>query len=1071
MSSQPLGSTEATTTGSVVRVLIVDDDPDDLLIMRALLGGEAAKSNYEVDVAQDWDTALRKLKQGRHDVALIDYLLGARTGLELVRSLAGEAGAPPMILLTGYAGADIDQQAIAAGAVDYIEKNRLDALLLDRTLRFAIERDRFNRELGARERMWKLLFATNPLAMWLYRPEGLRIVEVNQAACAQYGYDRDEFLKLTLHDLRPPRERERLHAFMLRADLVADQADAGKWIHQRKDGGLIHVQVFRSDIELGDQRLRLAIVKDITAEVTAEERLRRSEETLRGVLRDLGDGLIVINRDNTVEFANESAHVLLERTALVGSSIESDGHFTSPGEIELRSPGRSRVLDIRVNPTNWLGTDATAVLLRDVSVQRANERKLALLQRSVESANEGLLIVDARSEDHPILYTNPAFERITGYSSSEAVGRNCRFLQAHDTDQPAVAEMRQALESETHCAVTLRNYRKDGGLFWSRLTISPVRNTRGDVTHFIGIISDITEQRQLEERRRFLESHDAVTGLPRFSGWEAELNQLLEKARDRGESVAALFVDIDSFHAVNDTLGYAMGDVALRLIAERLRGLGPRVEVTRYAGDEFLLLLPGAARDIELAHLARELSTLIARPLEITPGASLDFTCSVGATRFPEAAGTLQELVHQADLAMNRAKREGRNAAVVYTSEMSEALHDRLALGARLRSAIARNEFVMYYQPQVDAHDNSVLAVEALVRWQSPEFGLLPPKRFVPIAENCGLIVPLGMLVLRSACQQVASWLRQGLRDFRVSVNASAAQIHRPEFVEDVKSVLEEYSIPPEFLEIEITESMLMEHSDRIVRHLHALKSIGIRLAVDDFGIGYSSLAYLRRFPVDKLKIDQSFIDGLISDSGQAAVVRAIISMGHHLGLRVLAEGVETLQQSEFLRRCQCDELQGFYYSPPVPADEVPGMLERRFLGAQARDSNAAAPVLLLVDDEENILRALVRLLRRDGYRIFTATSAAAAFEILAVHDIHVVLSDQRMPGMDGTEFLRRVKEMYPRTVRMVLSGFTDLATVTEAINRGAIYKFLTKPWEDDSLREQVREAFRRHATELWRET
>jgi CheY-like chemotaxis protein len=291
----------------------------------------------------------------------------------------------------------------------------------------------------------------------------------------------------------------------------------------------------------------------------------------------------------------------------------------------------------------------------------------------------------------------------------------------------------------------------------------------------------------------------------------------------------------------------------------------------------------------------------------------------------------------------------------------------------------------------------------------------------------------------------------------------SAAQAQRASFVDDVRRILEETGVAPGMLELEITESVLMENADRAVAQMQQLKALGLRLALDDFGKGYSSLSYLRRFPIDKLKIDQAFIENIATEGNDAALVRAMISMGHHLGMRVVAEGVETAAQSGYLRRSHCDEFQGFFYSPPVSAQAVPELLRRRYLGPAQTAEPAPERTLLLLDDEDNILRALVRLFRRDGYRVLACASAGAAFELLATQPVQVILSDQRMPGISGTEFLSEVKLLYPDTVRMVLSGYTDLASVTDAINRGAIYKFLTKPWDDAELRAQVLEAFRRY--------
>ncbi len=1046
------------------RVLLVDDDQEDRFAIAGLLMQDAAAGHrYQVDLADSPDTALRLLCERNPAALLIDYRLGAHCGVDLLREIAVQPDSPPAIMLTSAGTPEIDRLALDAGAIDCLDKNRADARTLDRTLRYVIERHRLNRALLAREQMWRTLFDTNPLAMWLYDPSSLGIVEVNAAACRQYGLMREDLLAMSIVDLRAPEERARLHEFL--RNYPHEQGLRSHWVHQRGDGSTFEVVIHSSDVEIDQRALRLAIAQDVSAELRNEERLRASESTLRGVLQGLGDGLIVVDESRRVQFANQAACNLLDRDEadLLGSKLQPDALLCGPDQDELvRSDGECRSVDLRINPTCWHGAQATSLMLRDVTDARATERQLGILRRSVESSNEGLLIVDARSEQQAIVYANPAFERITGYRSGEVLGRNCRFLQGEDRQQPEVLQLREAIATRRDCTVTLRNYRKNGTMFWNRLRIAPVRDHKGEVTHFIGLQQDITEQKHIESERNYLATHDAVTGLPRYSGSEGRLETMLAHGQRPGELLGLLFVDIDSFHSVNDTLGYAMGDLALRHLADRLRQVGERVEVLRYAGDEFLVAVPGLAANVDLRELAQRVNQSIAEPMAVSPHATLFLTASIGASCFPRDAENLQELVRQADLAMNCAKRGGRNTAEIFGSEMREALQDRLALGSRMRAAMTRGEFLLHYQPQVDVQDSAVVALEALVRWQSPDFGLLPPRRFVPVAEDCGLIVQLGLLVLRSACEQVREWTAQGLSQFILSINVSAAQIQRNDFIDDVRRVFDETGVAPSMFEFEITESLLMEHANRSVGQLHALKALGVRLALDDFGMGYSSLGYLRRFPIDKLKIDQSFIQEVTIDGSDAALVRAMISMGHHLGLRVVAEGVETLQQSEFLRRCHCDEFQGFFFSPPVPAGEVPALLRRRYLGEKPA-SAGAAPSLLLVDDEENILRALMRLLRRDGYRVLTATSAKDAFDLLAIHPVQVVLSDQRMSGMSGTEFLLQVKQMYPATVRMVLSGYTDLATVTDAVNRGSIYKFLTKPWNDDDLREQVRQAFRLH--------
>lgn len=1058
-------SDEAKQHYSAFRMLVVDDDVDDQLLLQTMLNSGASDLIPDIDAVQDWEAAVAAVTHNVYDIALIDYRLGSRSGLELIKALAKVPGAPPMILLTGYDSPEIDQLALEAGAIDYIDKNRLDSRLLKRTLRFVLERNRVTREMAARERTWQLLFASNPYAMWLYDPVDHRIVEANESALRLYGYERAEFLKLSIFDLRPPSEQERLSRYLAQSGSLGGQKDAGIWLHKRRTGELLQMHIFGSEVEVDRRTLRLVIAVDVTAELRAEERLKASEVTLRGVLHDLGDGLVVLGKNGTVEFANIAACRMLATSEadFVGSLWSPEVLRADTHADDQAGRGGGRVFDIRVNSTIWHGIEATTVLLRDVTEERANERQLRVLQRSVEASDEGLIIVDARAPDLPIIYTNPAFERITGYEREEILGKNCRFLQNEDRNQPGVAMIRKSLKNADHCTVTLRNYRKDGRLFWNRLTVWPVRNTHGAVTHFIGLQSDITEQKRLEMERRFLETHDAVTGLPKYAGFEVELKNTLEQTGEEGEHAAVLFVDIDGFNSVNDTLGYSAGDSALRVVADRLRETLPQAGLVRYAGDEFLAIIPGVATEAGIMELCHQIKMRISEPILVSAHADLYLTCSIGASEFPVHGRSLYELIRQADLAKNRAKRMGRNATVIFSKDLQQTLHDRLALGARLRAAMAAGEVVTHYQPQINARNGEVVAFEALVRWESPELGLLHPRRFVPIAEQNGQIMQLGVLVLRSACRHLAEWSAQGLSNFQMAVNVSAAQLQRSEFVRDLRSIVEEFGVDPLRLEVEITESLFLDNVEHAIRQLYALKNMGIHVALDDFGTGYSNLSYLHRFPIDKLKIDQSFVQSLVSDGSQAGLVRAMISMGHHLGLQVLAEGVETIHQSEFLRRCQCDLFQGYFYSPPVAQSEVPDILQKRFLGHRQSENNEDQPTILLVDDEENILRALHRLLRRDGYRVMTARDASTAFDLLALHRIQVVLSDQRMPGMSGTDFLRQVKDLYPETVRMVLSGFTDLATVTDAINRGSIYKFLTKPWADEDLREQVRQAFRLH--------
>ncbi|OYW90333.1 MAG: diguanylate cyclase, partial [Alishewanella sp. 32-51-5] len=394
-------------------------------------------------------------------------------------------------------------------------------------------------------------------------------------------------------------------------------------------------------------------------------------------------------------------------------------------------------------------------------------------------------------------------------------------------------------------------------------------------------------------------------------------------------------------------------------------------------------------------------------------------------------------------------------------AEMETSLNKRLNLRAMLKKAVANQEFVLYYQPQVEAGSGRLIGLEALLRWPHPEHGMIGPDEFIPVAEETGLIVEIGQWVIEQAAAFNASLQQRGIAHLVMAVNLSSLQFQRPGFVEQLQQTLQQQQLAPRWFELELTESLLLQNIEQVVTKLQQLKKLAVSIAIDDFGTGYSSLSYLKRLPINKLKIDRSFIRELVTDQRDAAISRAIIAMAHQLGVRVVAEGVETEAQASFLAKSLCDELQGYYFARPMPGPQLEQFLIR--YAPVSHNTAATQQTLLLVDDEENILHSLKRLLRKEPYQVLSCSSAAEALELLALHQVQVIISDQRMPEMNGTEFLSRVKEMYPDTVRIVLSGYTDLRSVTEAINRGAIYKFMTKPWQDDELKTEIAAAFRRY--------
>jgi len=584
----------------------------------------------------------------------------------------------------------------------------------------------------------------------------------------------------------------------------------------------------------------------------------------------------------------------------------------------------------------------------------------------------------------------------------------------------------------------------------------------GLLTELAGDISFALDHIEKEQRLNYLAYYDVLTGLPNRALVYDRLEQGTRAARRNDWLLAVLFVDLDNFKVVNDTLGHSIGDALLAEVSRRLAAcLRDTDTVGRLGGDEFGIILPEIGASEDAAMVASKVIESCRRPYLIESH-ELFVSASVGITLFPDDAVDSEALIRNADTAMYRAKDLGRNTYQFFTAEMNRNTQDKMRLEADLRHALDRGEFLLHYQPKVSCTSGRVTGFEALLRWQHPVRGLVGPDEFIPVLEETGLIVPIGEWVLATACAQAQRWHDEGLGTPSMAVNISGRQIHVADLCATVRQALDASGLAPAHLELELTESQLMKDAEGIIDLLRRLKAMGVSISVDDFGTGYSSLAYLKRFPIDSLKVDRAFVRDIIADPNDVSITRAIITLAHSLKLKVVAEGVETEGQLGLLIANHCDEIQGYYFSRPLPAEEATALLrEGRSLDSRMLAGIARRRTLLLVDDEENILSALKRLLRRDGYDILTALGATQGLEVLASHPVDVIVSDQRMPGMSGVEFLRRVKTLHPETVRLVLSGYTDLQAVTDAINEGAIYKFLTKPWDDGILRANIEEAFR----------
>jgi len=694
----------------------------------------------------------------------------------------------------------------------------------------------------------------------------------------------------------------------------------------------------------------------------------------------------------------------------------------------------------------------------DVTAEREADERLRLYGVALESAREAIFITDLTPR---IVAVNPAFTQMTGYTEAETLGQNPRMLRSGQHDAVFFQAMWQSVLQTGFWEGEVWNRRKNGEVFPQRFSISTVRDAAGRPTHYVAVASDLSQLKNSEEKLRHLAHFDLLTELPNRVLLELRLEHALERAQRHGQGLAVLVIDLDRFKMVNDSLGHAAGDALLQSLARRLRGrLRAEDTLARLAGDQFVAVMEGLADFRDAERMARDLQTLIEAPFPM-PGEHEAFVAaSIGISVCPEDGGTARLLLDKANTAVHRAKELGGNQLCYYTGELNTQALNTLEMEAALRRALERQEFVLHYQPKVDLVSGAIAGAEALLRWQRPGHGLVPPLQFIPLAERSGLIVPLGAWVIEEVCRQMRAWSDGGMSGVSVAVNVSARQFRAAELEATVAGALQRHGIEAQHLMLELTESILMERPEDAVGRLNALKRLGVRLSLDDFGTGYSSLGYLSRFPIDQLKIDRSFVTDIVSDPSSAIIATSVIALAHRMGIEVVAEGVETEPQLGYLRKNRCDKMQGFLFSKPVPAEDFCEQLR------QEKSLPVAAPhdetrTLLVVDDEAHILSAIRRLLRGEGYRVLTAGSAREALDILAGQPVQVILSDQRMPAMNGTEFLARVKVLHPGTVRIVLSGYTELESIMQAVNTGALYKFLTKPWDDQTLREHLRDAFR----------
>ncbi len=715
----------------------------------------------------------------------------------------------------------------------------------------------------------------------------------------------------------------------------------------------------RAELPGGDELADLGQAFDGMAQAIGgrEHALQEREELVRLLLESTAEAIYGIDPEGRCIFANPASARLLGYAGseeLLGRNMHAlihHHHADGRAYEERDCPIRSSFLEARPvhvdHDVFWRADGAgvpveywaypmrrkgrvvgSVVTFFDIGERVRNEAKSRLAATVFESSHEGIMVTDPGGR---ILAVNQAFTRVTGYEEEEAVGRTPAMLRSGRHAPDFYAAIWRALADAGHWQGEIWNRRKSGEIYPELLSISAVRDSQGGVSHYVGIFADIGKIKESEARLDHLAHYDPLTDLPNRLLLRSRLKHAIEQAQRQQSRLAVLFLDLDRFKNVNDSLGHQTGDELLRAVAERLaQRLRAEDTLARLGGDEFVVLLEHLREPSDAAMVARSLLDALAEPFALPQGHEVYIGASIGISLYPDDGLCDSELIMHSDVAMYQAKEQGRNTFGFYTKSLTDNANQRLEMETSLRRALERGEFELHYQPQLGLPGGQVIGAEALIRWRHPLRGLIPPNQFIPLAEETGLIVPLGEWVLRQACMQWTRWRQAGLPAITLAVNISPRQFRQQDLAEVVRRILAETGTPAAALELELTEGALMHQGEAAEATLRKLKQLGFALAIDDFGTGYSSLAYLKRFPLDRLKIDQSFVRDISADNGDGELVSTIIAMARKLRLSVLAEGVETPAQHAYLLEQGCDACQGYLYSRPVPAEDFEALLRGR---------------------------------------------------------------------------------------------------------------------------------------------
>lgn len=917
-----------------LRILLVEDDPNDAELVAACLG-EASASGAEIVHATSLGTGLRALESGGIDIVVLDLDLPDSCGFDTLEKLAAAARVP-VIVVSGNPHPALAAEAFKRRAYEVLEKSELDARSLMRIVRLASLQSRSERRAWRMELMYAALNASDHLVL-MVDADAMQIIDLNDAAARALGYAPDELIGRSPSMLFELRSENELRAGYERLAGSQDGAQLFRAHLRHKEGALVPVEGTRRLLRAAGRCYVVDIARDIAERLKSEERLQQSLERFEIVARATNDVVwdwnlatdqLWCNENFSVVFGYEpnevgayvdarTARIHPEDATLVTHSLRAAlerGDKSWSGEYRMRRKDGSYatvfdrglvIHDAAGQPVRMIGA------MLDITERRKSERRMALHTRRQE--------IIARLGQFAL----------GGAELGEVLAEAARALRAGGCERAEILEGEAAPDGRV--CVPIRGEQET----FAVLALGAPRSEAADAEDLrfaealAHVLSAAVRRHHTQTRLAYMAEFDALTGLPNRHLVQDRLTQSVAQARRHARQGAVLFIDLDRFKLVNDTLGHHVGDALIAEVGRRLKEcVRDGDTVGRVSGDEFALVLAELAQPDDAALVAQKVLEALARPFHLA-GHEAYVTASIGIAVFPADGDDAQTLLKNADMAMYRAKELTRNAYCFFTAQMNQRSVARLQLNTDLRRAMERGEFALHYQPKVDLRDGRMHGVEALLRWNHPGRGLVAPAEFVPALEESGLILPVGEWVLREAAAQLRAWQREGLQSVPVAVNLSARQFRRRDLDALIRAALSASGVPSSLLELEITESCLMDDPEDAVRLLASLRAAGLKISVDDFGTGHSSLSYLTRLPLTALKIDRSFVREAVSSAEAASIVRAVIDMAHDLNFTVIAEGVETQAQMAFLRRHGCDLGQGYLFDPPLAAAQLAERLRR----------------------------------------------------------------------------------------------------------------------------------------------